>query len=437
MAKNTSKTYRNQVMYSVFVRNHTAEGTFEGVRRDLKRIKKLGVDIIWLMPIHPIGEVNRKGSLGCPYAIRDYRAVNPEYGTLGDFQRLVDGIHKLGMKCIIDVVYNHTSPDSWLAQNHPEWFYHRPDGSLGNRVGEWWDVVDLDYSHPELWDYQIETLKYWASMVDGFRCDVAPLVPLEFWLRAREEVEVVCPGCLWLAESVEPSMIRECRADGLAVLSDSECYQAFDVCYDYDIFPVFQDYLEGKVPLERYAEAVNAQESIYPGNYVKLRFLENHDRARAAFVIPERMALLSWTAFLYFQKGMTLLYAGQEVECTRRPSLFDKDGVDWSGGLDYSDTLRELAALKKNPLLTDSRYEVKALPHDVLLATHRKGERQLVGIFTMRTVGNCALVRVDVPDGCYPNLVFPDTAVEVHEGLASVKCGPVIFEAPWTGNRPN
>lgn len=436
MAKNTSKTCRNQVMYSVFVRNHSQEGTFEGVRRDLERIRGLGVDIIWLMPIHPIGEVNRKGSLGSPYAIRDYRAVNPEYGTLEDFQRLVEDIHRLGMRCIIDVVYNHTSPDSRLAQEHPEWFYHRPDGGFGNRVGDWWDVIDLDYSHPELWDYQIETLKYWASMVDGFRCDVAPLVPLEFWLRAREEVEKVRPGCLWLAESVEPFCVREWRAQGLGALSDSELYQAFDVCYDYDIFPVFQDYLEGKVPLERYAQAVNQQESIYPDNYVKLRFLENHDRARAAFLIPNHRVRQNWEAFLYFQKGMTLLYAGQEAECTHRPTLFDKDGVDWSGGLDDSDTLKKLAALKQNPLLTDSRYEVKALPGDILYATHRKGDRQLVGLFSVK--GNASLVRVDAPDGFYSNLLDENgRGVEVYEGMVSVKGAPIIFEAPWTGDRPN
>ena len=436
MAKNTSKTCRNQVMYSVFVRNHSQEGTFEGVRRDLERIRGLGVDIIWLMPIHPIGEVNRKGSLGSPYAIRDYRAVNPEYGALEDFQRLVEDIHRLGMRCIIDVVYNHTSPDSRLAQEHPEWFYHRPDGGFGNRVGDWWDVIDLDYSHPELWDYQIETLKYWASMVDGFRCDVAPLVPLEFWLRTREEVEKVRPGCLWLAESVEPFCVREWRAQGLGALSDSELYQAFDVCYDYDIFPVFQDYLEGKVPLERYAQAVDQQESIYPDNYVKLRFLENHDRARAAFLIPERLARLNWTAFLYFQKGMTLLYAGQEVEAEHRPSLFDKDGVDWSGGLDDSDTLKKLAALKQNPLLTDSRYEVKALPGDILYATHRKGDRQLVGLFSVK--GNASLVRVEAPDGFYSNLLDENgRGVEVYEGMVSVSGAPIIFEAPWTGDRPN
>ena len=430
MSTNTDKSYRNQIMYSVFVRNHSPEGTFEGVRRDLERIRALGTDIVWLMPIHPIGEVNRKGSSGSPYAIRDYRAVNPEYGALDDCKRLVDEIHRLGMKCVIDVVYNHTSPDSVLAQEHPDWFYHRPEGGFGNRVGDWWDVIDLDYGQPGLWDYQIDTLKYWAALVDGFRCDVAPLVPLAFWLRARAEVEKVRPGCFWLAESVEPSFVREGRANGLSVLSDSECYQAFDACYDYDIFDVFQDYLEGKRSLSEYAQAVNNQEVIYPENYVKLRCLENHDRARAAFLIPSAQERLSWTAFLYFQKGLTLLYAGQEVQCAHRPSLFDKDAVDWSAGEDLSDTLKALAALKKNPILTGSRYEVRALPRDILLAVHRKGGRQLVGVFPVKAAGTGCPVRVDAPDGFYPNLAAPAQTVEVYGGMVSVKSGPIIFEAP-------
>ena len=425
MAEHTSLSYRNQVIYSVFVRNHTPEGTFEGVRRDLPRIKALGVDVVWLLPIHPIGEAARKGSLGSPYAIRDYLAVNPEYGTLEDFRRLVEDIHDLGMRCIMDVVYNHTSPDSVLASEHPEWFYRRPDGGFGNRVGDWTDIIDLDYTQPGLWDYQIETLKYWASMVDGFRCDVAPLVPLDFWLRAREEVEAIRPGCFWLAESVEPSFVREGRAGGLRVLSDAECFQAFDACYDYDIFDMFQGYLEGEIPLSRYAEAVNGQEVVYPDNFIKLRFLENHDRARAAFVIPDRKALANWTAFLYFQKGITLLYAGQERSCTHRPSLFDKDGADWTGE-DMTPLLKRLAVLKRNPILTDSRYEVRALPGDILYASHRRGDRRLIGVFSVR--GNSALVRVDAADGFYPNLADGGT-VEVYEGMVSCQGGPVILEA--------
>lgn len=427
MAEKTPKTYRNLVLYSVYVRAHTPEGTFEALGRDLPRIKALGVDVIWLMPIHPIGEKARKGTLGSPYAIRDYRKVNPEFGSLEDFRRLVEDIHALGMKCIIDVVYNHTSPDSWLAEHHPEWFYHKPDGSFGNRIGDWWDVIDLDYSQPGLWDYQIDTLKYWAGIVDGFRCDVAPLVPLKFWLRAREEVEPVCPGCLWLSESVEPHFISGVRADGIPALSDSEIFQAFDVSYEYDVFPYFKEYLEGRLSLSRYTEYVDQQESLYSDNYVKLRYLENHDNLRAAFVIPDREALDNWTAFLFFQKGMTLLYGGQEVSCQHLPSLFDRDPVDWSSGPDRSGQLRRLSGLKKHPLLTDSAYQVQALPGDVLRAVHQKEGRRLIGIFTLK--GFHGPVAVDAPDGRYENLA-EEGSVEVRFGKVSCQGRPVIFEVP-------
>lgn len=426
MAKNTTINYRNQVMYSIFVRNYSTEGTFEGVRRDLYRIKELGVDIIWLLPIHPIGEQCRKGTLGSPYAIRDYRVVNPEYGTLEDFKRLVDDIHKLDMKCIIDVVYNHTSSDSWLAEHHPEWFYHKPDGGFGNRIADWYDVIDLDYDQPALWDYQIETLKQWAAIVDGFRCDVAPLIPLDFWLCAREEVEQVRPGCLWLSESVGPRFIVESRANGISMLSDSEIFQAFDISYEYDIFDCFRDYHTGKIPLSRYAEAVNQQEYIYPANYVKLRYLENHDNPRAAFMIPDEAMLINWTAFIYFQKGMTLIYAGQEVEAVHCLGLFDKDTIVWETGKDLSGLLQALGKIKKNPLLTNSSYEVCALPHDILYACHRAGEDRLVGIFSLR--GEHSLISVNIPDGYYTNLI-DGKEVEVADGKLPCYGKPVIFEA--------
>ncbi len=424
MAENTERTWRNQVIYSIFVRNHTTEGTFEGVRRDLPRIRGLGVDVIWLLPIHPIGEKARKGVLGSPYAIRDYRAVNPEYGTLDDFRRMVDEAHRLGMRCVIDVVYNHTSPDSVLAAEHPEWFYHKEDGSFGNRVGDWSDIIDLDYTDRGLWAYQIETLKYWASMVDGFRCDVAPLVPLGFWREARAAVESVRPGCLWLAETVDPDFISALRAEGFGCLSDCQTYEAFDICYDYDIYPVFRDYLDGAVPLARYAEAVNRQEVTYPANYSKLRFLENHDQARAAFLVPDGPSLLNWTAFSFFQKGTGFIYAGQEAGCAHLPNLFYKDPVDWTGP-DRSEQFRRLCALKKHPLMADSAYTVQALPGDVLYAVHRKGGRRLAGVFSVR--GGKALVRVDVPDGWYENL-FDGGRVEVKDARVSCRGVPIIIE---------
>lgn len=423
MAVNTLKTYRNQVLYSIFVRNYSEEGTFEAVRRDLDRIRDLGVDMIWLMPIHPIGKVARKGSVGSPYAISDYRKVNPEFGTLEDFKGLVDDIHAHGMKCIIDVVYNHTSPDSWLAENHPEWFYHKPDGSFGNRIGDWTDIIDLDYSNRELWTYQIDTLKMWAQIVDGFRCDVAPLIPVDFWLEARRQVEQVRPGCFWLAESVEPEFIRENRARGMVAHSDSELYQAFDACYDYDIFNIYRDYLLGKCPLFAYARAVDRQEGIYPENYVKLRYLENHDRPRARQNIQDERAMENWLAFLYFQKGMTMLFNGQEVGAVHLPGLFEKDPIAWKTDVDYTPLLQKLANIKRDSLFADSAYSLKALPRDILLAVHEKDGRKLVGVFSVR--GESSLVEVPLADGTYENLL--GGTAEVHEGRVATAGRPLIL----------
>ena len=425
MAVNTSKFYRNQVMYSIFVRNYSEEGNFSGVRKDLDRIKALGTDIVWLLPIHPIGKKERKGELGSPYAISDYRKINPEYGTIDDLKQLVTDIHARGMKCIIDVVYNHTSPDSWLAQNHPEWFYHKPDGCFGNKVGEWLDVIDLDYNNRDLWDYQIETLKMWAGIVDGFRCDVAPLIPLEFWLKAREEVAKVNPDCFWLSESVEPVFTVANRARGMVSLSDSEVYQAFDVSYEYDIYYRFKDYLKGKISLAQYAEDINRQEAIYPDNYVKLRFLENHDRARAAHILPEETVRRNWTAFNYFQRGLTLVYAGQEVDDPHVPSLFDKDPVHWQTGRDQSDFLTRLAAIKRDPIFAEGSYTLTALPHDVLLAVYEQNGRRVAGLFSLR--GASALVRFPAPNGVYHDSIT-GRPVEIYENQLATDGQPLILE---------
>lgn len=424
LANHTDTSLRNQVIYSVFVRNFTEKGTFDGVRQNLKRIRLQGADIIWLMPIHPIGEKSRKGTLGSPYAIRDYRAIDPELGTMEDFQTLVEEIHRLGMKCMMDVVYHHTSPDSWLMEHHPEWFYRKPDGTFGNRVGDWSDVVDLDYSRKELWDYQIETLKMWAEIVDGFRCDVAPLVPLEFWKQAREAVEAVHPGCLWLAESVEPEFRDQLLLKGLEVSTDEELYQVFDMTYDYDCYSAYIQYLEGKAPLSALAEGINAQEKTYPENYVKLRFLENHDCPRVKARVPDETGLLNWQAFQYFQKGTVLLYAGQEEECDKTPSLFDRDPVNWQAGMHNLDLLRCLYEIRQDPIFANSSYHVEAQSGDGMLAVHEWDGHRMVGLFALG--GEPFEAKTEIPDGTYENLLDGDE-ITVKNGMVPCLCTPVMI----------
>ena len=428
MARNTDPKLQQQVMYSIYVRSHTPEGTFRAVIPDLDRIRALGVDLIWLMPIHPIGVQGKKGTLGCPYANRDYRTVNPAYGTMEDFRALVDAVHARGMKLLIDVVYNHTSPDSVLWREHPEFFYKRPDGRPGNRVGEWTDVIDLDYSVPALWDYQIETLRFWAGIVDGFRCDVASLLPEPFWRMARAAVAPVNPRCIWLAETVHTGFGNLCRREGLAAARDVELYDAFDLEYEYDVRETFDGFLAGRLPLSAWTDALNFQEAIYPVNYNKLRFLENHDQPRIASLIPDPAALESFTALLYFLKGATLLYAGQEFADTHRPSLFEKEPIDRGTGRDLSPLLRRLYEIKRTEFAPDDWFVAAADDEKRIAVLRRGGARgQTLGVFPLG--GEGGEVAAEIPDGEYAELISGGR-VSVKNG--KIRCGgrPLIFTCP-------
>ena len=425
MALNTDISLRDSVIYSIYVRSHTPEGTFLSIIPDLQRIRALGTDIIWFMPIHPIGEKNKKGSLGCPYANKDYRTVNPCYGTYEDFQALTQAIHDLGMKCMIDVVYTHTSPDAVLVTQHPEFYYRKADGSFGNKTADWTDVIDLDYHNHDLWDYQIESLKQWAQLVDGFRCDVASLVPVDFWKRAREEVAKVNPGCVWLAETVHGSFNVYNRICGQYAGSDSEMYSAFDMEYDYDIRGVFDNFLAGKAPLSGWLEALNFQETAYPDNYIKMRCLENHDQPRIASRLPDEKTLRSFTAMLYFLKGSTLLYAGQEYGCTHQPSLFEKETFVRNTDRDISPYLKKLADIKKNSLSCRDYFQAEADDkNNIAVLTRDDGIKTKIGVFSLS--GKHNMVNVSIKDGNYVNLINGETVtVENHRLLSTDE--PIII----------
>lgn len=417
MAFNTPIDLRNKVIYSVYVRNHTAEGTFDAIVPDLDRIKALGADIIWFMPIHPIGEIDKKGSLGCPYSIKDYRAVNPAYGTMESFKNLVDEIHKRDMKCMIDVVYNHTSADSVLTKEHPEWFYHNEKGEIIPRISDWTDVRDLNYSCSDLWDYQIETLKMWAEIVDGFRCDVASIVPVEFWQKARAEVAKVKSNFIWLAESVDPGFIVYLRSVGYNANSDCEVYSAFDITYDYDVRGAYFDYIEDKIPLEKYISELNRQEYTYPANYVKLRYLENHDIPRAAHDFPNENILINRTAFMYFQKGTTMIYAGQETADSNLPSLFDIDPVNWNTGKNLTPLMKNLTRIKALPIVASGNYKLSDAGNDIVYGEYKSNGSTLVGVFSLKD--KCSTVSVNIPDGDYINFA-DDENVTVKDGKIEV-----------------
>lgn len=429
MAADTSTNLRSLIIYSVFVRNHTPEGTFRSVIPDLPRIKELGADAVWLMPIHPIGEVHRKGTLGSPYANKDYRSVNPEYGTMDDFIALVDAIHDNGMKCLIDVVYNHTSPDSVLYHEHPEFFYHKPNGKPGNHVGDWSDVIDLDYDVPALWDYQNQSLCKWAHYVDGFRCDVASFVPVEFWERARKEVAKVRTNCIWLAETVHRSFGERCRAAGMKCARDIDAYRAFDIEYSYDVQESFDRYLDGKEPLSSWLDLLDFQETVYPQNYDKLRYLENHDLPRIASKVTNPSDLRNFTAMLYFLKGTTLLYAGQEASVSHKPTLFDRDTISWKGlqnaESNLSPLMAKLSTIKKTNLdPNDSIFYDSNGEKNIAVITRASETGTKVGVFSLKS--SAATVKAPLEDGMYENLLT-GKELQVKNGMLQTQGSPIII----------
>lgn len=423
MAHDTPLTYRNLVIYEIYVRNHGPNGTFADVEADLPRIQSMGVDVIWFMPIHPIGLKNRKGSLGSPYANQDYRGINPEYGTREDFARLIKRAHELGLKVMIDVVYNHTSPDSVLAKEHPEFFHRDERGVPYTTEPEWSDVIDLKHPQADMTAYLVDTLRGWAALgVDGFRCDVASLVPLDFWQQARAGVDAVKPGVVWLAESVHAGYVGHRRRKGLAAYSDSELYAAFDITYDYDIWPLWQSVVRGHARVSRYLEMLRFQDCVYPANFVKMRCVENHDQARLMAIAHSREQGLAWTAFAAFNKGAFLIYGGQESAATHTPSLFEKDKVEW-GSYELQPFLTKLAKLKKEPAQIEGHLTYLS-SEPAIQAVWEHPNSSLYGVFNVS--GEEGSLLVELPDGEYPDLLT-GTPVRVQEGQMELPAGAAIL----------
>lgn len=424
--KKTPAKYRNLIVYQVFVRNHTPQGTFRALIDDLERIRSLEVDILYLLPVHPIGVLNRKGSLGSPYSIRDYRAINPELGTMADFRDLVSAVHSHGMKLMMDIVFNHTSRDSELLRTHPEWFYRDASGKTTNRVGDWWDVTDFDFTRDKaLWKELAEILSGYAAMgVDGFRCDVASLVPLGFWSMARRTVSRINPKVIWLSESVHGGFVKYIRDRGFEAGSEAEMFSVFDMAYEYDLQPYYDDYLKGKRPLRDYLEALARQEEIYPEDYVKMSNLENHDFERiAAYVHGDPAKIRNWTAFAFFQKAAVMLYAGQEYSSDRKPDLFERDPVVRRE--DISPLIRRLAEIKKRKVFAEGIWNVHVPEIDgVAYSTVENATEKWVGIFN---VGQAeGILPIELPDGTYRDRIA-GKRIQVRDGKLALPNEPIIL----------
>ncbi|MBF9142271.1 alpha-amylase family glycosyl hydrolase [Hymenobacter properus] len=319
-------------IYEVNVRNFTPEGTFRAFEAHLPRLQEMGVSIVWLMPVHPIGEVGRKGSLGSPYAVRDYFGVNPEFGTLADLRHLVHTAHGLGMKVILDWVANHTSRDNALITKHPDWYQHDANGQLVPPVPDWTDVVALDYTNQEMRRYMTEALAYWLreADIDGYRCDVAGLVPTDFWDEARPVLDAIKPVFM-LAEWDElyPS-------GGLTweeFNSDTRLLErAFNMTFGLRLHYLLDRIAEGHAPLADIDIYLAAEREKYPPSVYLMHFTSNHDVNSWDGTEYERLGPLAlpFAVLTALLPGMPMLYSGQEAALNRRLAFFDRDTIDWN-----------------------------------------------------------------------------------------------------------
>lgn len=313
---------KNLVIYQVFVRNFSIEGTFKKVEEDLERIKDLGTDIVYLMPIHEIGKLHRKGTWGSPYAIRDYFSISKDLGTMEDFISLVERTHKLGMKLILDMVFNHTSPDNVLVKSHPEYYFYKK-GKRGNRVGDWSDIVDLATEKKEVQEYLVSVLKFWRSKgVDGFRFDVASMIPLSFYRKARKKLG---KDVIFFAESIDPDFVNYLKEIKVPYVSDSEFYKVMDFQYNYNWFREMESYLKHKEYIYPMMKKIENDDP----RLVRANCLENHDTERIASYFDNKDSLKDWIEFIYSLKGHAFIYAGQEYGIKKRPELFEKDPIVW------------------------------------------------------------------------------------------------------------
>lgn len=325
---------KNAVIYQINTRQFTPEGTFRAAEKHLPRLKDLGADILWLMPIHQIGEVNRKGSLGSPYAVKDYYSVNPEFGDLQDLKHFVNAAHQQGMYVILDWVANHSAWDNNLVEEHPEWYSRDWKGDFQPTPWrDWSDVIDFDYRHPALRKYMTEALKYWVAEggIDGYRCDVAGYVPTDFWDNARKELEAIKPVFM-LAEWES----RDLHTD------------AFDMTYAWTWNKVMHEIAMGKADLNGLISYYSWNENAYPHNIMRMLFVSNHDKNAWEGTEFEQFGdgLEAAIVLSVVSEGMPLIYNGQEAGNPRRLAFFEKDPIEWREH-PQGDFYKKLFALKK------------------------------------------------------------------------------------------
>ncbi|MFM7709564.1 MAG: alpha-amylase family glycosyl hydrolase [Ferruginibacter sp.] len=378
--------YHQEVIYEVNLRQYTPEGTMAAFQTHLPRLQRMGVTILWFMPIHPIGQQNRKGTLGSYYSIRDYTAVNPELGDANDFRNLIQAAHALGMKVIIDWVANHAAWDHVWTKTHPNFFCLTEHGTFLSPY-DWSDVIQFDHQCQAAHDAQHEAMCYWVDQfdIDGFRADLAHLTPLSFWLDARAKTERIKPGLIWLAETEDPAY-----------------FQAFDISYAWKWMHTTEAVLRTTHEAQALIDVLVSQQQILPEGALELYFTSNHDENSWNGTEFEKYGIyasgLAALSFVY-PSSVPLIYSGQEIPLRHRLAFFDKDQLPWEQGPTLDDFYRRLAVIRAQ-LGTEATCQFIHLQTGVFSFIRHDSSGSLLFVFNISEDPVQCLIPVDLfPEG--------------------------------------
>jgi alpha-amylase len=364
-------------IYEVNIRQYTPEGNFAAFAKHLPRLSQMGVEVLWLMPIFPISKEKKQGTLGSYYACSSYTNTNPEFGTAKDFKALVQQAHELGMKIMLDWVGNHTGYDHEWTTANPGYFKTNETGEFFDSHG-WVDVIDLNYENQSMRRAMIEAMQYWVTTydIDGFRCDMAHLVPIDFWRQARTLVDQQKP-LLWLAETEEPAY-----------------HQVFDITFTWRFLHLLEDIYRGHAAATDLLTLVEAYDSEFPEDAMRLYFISNHDENSHSGSEYERLgnavracAVLCLTA----ANGIPLLYSGQEIPNKKRILFFDKDTIDWTSQCMLEDFYATLLRLRKNNTALSAND-----PNNQLVVVQTNDQHKTVIAFIRKSATDAILVMVNL-----------------------------------------
>ena len=364
-------------IYEVNVRQYTPEGTFKAFAKHLPRLKGMGVETLWFMPITPISEAKRLGSLGSYYACCDYKSVNPEFGSLDDFRSVVKKAQSSGFKVIIDWVANHTGYDHHWTKDYPEYYLKSDKGEFYDSHG-WQDVIDLNYYNSALRESMIAAMKFWVSEcnIDGFRCDMAHLVPLDFWREARTQLDELKP-LFWLAECEVPTY-----------------HEVFDASYTWTWMHKSQDFTKGKISLSDLKNVLIDDALRFPPPATRLWFTTNHDENSWNGTEYEKYgdAAQALAVFSATWKGIPLMYSGQELPNQKRLKFFDKDVIEWKEEFALEPFYKTLFSLRKKNAALSARPEAECFlvkttaEQQVLAFMRKKDDNQILVLLNLSAV---------------------------------------------------